>query len=133
MLQKLNRIKEFNIAAWVNDMYVRQAFKERGLDYDKQTMASSANYDVTGKDPVCNAPITSPGSRPDLDPGRRHRARSARRACTLAGVKKYRREGKKLGAAYVFDQALGIKVFADKAFYAIAARIRRSRRSCRSC
>ena len=40
-------------------------------------------------------------------------------ACTLLGVKKYAAEGKKINVVYLVDHALGIKVFADKAFYAI--------------
>ena len=43
-------------------------------------------------------------------------------SCTLAGANKYRTEGKKLGAVYLVDQALGIKMFADKAFYAIGGK-----------
>ena len=41
--------------------------------------------------------------------------------CTLAGIKKPQGEGKKIGVAYVFDQSLGTKLFADKAFYAVNA------------
>ena len=48
--------QEINVSAWVNDKYVRQAFKERGLDYDKQ-LASFETYNVTGTDPICNAPV----------------------------------------------------------------------------
>src|SRR6202048_1549275 len=55
VLKKLNMIKDLNIGAWVNDSYVRQAYKDLGLDYDKQ-LASLSGYDVTGEDPVCNVP-----------------------------------------------------------------------------
>ena len=59
ILQKLNMIKELNIGAWVNDSYVRAAYKELGLDYDKQ-LASFDTYNVTGTDPICNAPVDNP-------------------------------------------------------------------------
>ncbi|MFZ8477717.1 hypothetical protein ACO1MN_15760, partial [Staphylococcus aureus] len=59
ILQKLNMIKELNIGAWVNDSYVRQAFKEHGIDYDKQ-LASFDTYNVKGTDPVCNVPVDNP-------------------------------------------------------------------------
>ena len=52
ILQKLNMIKELNIGAWVNDSYVRQAFKDLGLDYDKQL----ASFDTATRSP---APIRS--------------------------------------------------------------------------
>ena len=118
VLQKLNRVKEFNVEAWVNDKYVREVFKEKGLDYDRQ-VASLEGYDVSGKDPVCNVPITKPKESGQIwiEGGEIVSFSSA--ACTLAGVKKYTAEGKKLGAVYLVDQALGIKIFADKAFYAV--------------
>ena len=121
VLQKLNRVKEFNVEAWVNDRYVRQVFKEKGLDYDRQTM-TLAGYDVEGKDPVCNVPVTRPKEAGQIwiQGGDIHTFSSP--ACTLAGVKKYTAEGKKLGAVYLVDRALGIKVFADKAFYAMGGK-----------
>jgi len=39
--------------------------------------------------------------------------------CALLGVKKFTAEGKKFNAVYLVDHELGIKVFADAAFYAI--------------
>ena len=63
MLKKLNMIKDLNIGAWVNDSYVRQAFKDLGLDYDKQ-LAMTTGYDVTGTDPVCNVPVDKPARDP---------------------------------------------------------------------
>jgi NitT/TauT family transport system substrate-binding protein len=39
----------------------------------------------------------------------------------LAAVRKLQGEGKKIAVAYVFDKSLGIKMFADKAFYAVNA------------
>ena len=42
--------------------------------------------------------------------------------CTLAGVKKVLQDGKKVGVAFVFDRSFGIKLFADKAFYAISTK-----------
>ncbi|HEX4368383.1 MAG TPA: ABC transporter substrate-binding protein, partial [Rhodopila sp.] len=36
VLQHLNMIKPLDIDTWVNDTYVRQAFKNEGRDYDKQ-------------------------------------------------------------------------------------------------
>ena len=40
-------------------------------------------------------------------------------ACLLAGIRQYEGEKKKVAVAYVFDKELGIKVFADKAFYSV--------------
>ncbi len=59
VLQKLDRIKEFDVGPWVNDTYLRKVFSERGLDYDTQR-ASTANYEVSGEDTFCRKPITEP-------------------------------------------------------------------------
>ena len=133
ILQKLNMIKELNIGAWVNDKYVRQAFKEKGLDYDKQ-LASFDTYNVTGTDPVCNAAgQRSQENRRDLDPGRRHRA------VQLAGLHAaWREEVRQLRAR---SSTLSISSITSSASRSSptprsipsVARTRRSRTWCRSC
>ena len=52
-------MKEFDVDKWVNDGYVRKAFAELGLDYDKQ-LAGQANYEVQGEDAYCKKPIGDP-------------------------------------------------------------------------
>ena len=121
VLQKLNRVKDFNIAAWVNEKYVRQAYKELGLDYEKQK-ASLAGYEIQGKDPVCNVAITKPRESGQIWMAKGEIVPFSSASCTLTAINKLSGEGGKFGVAYVFDQALGIKVFADKAFYAISGK-----------
>ena len=118
ILQKLNMIKELNIGAWVNDSYVRQAFKDKGLDYDKQ-LASFDTYNVTGTDPVCNAPVNDPGKTGEIWIQGGDIMAFSSPVCTLLGVKKFGGEGKKFNAVYLVDHQLGIKVFADAAFYSV--------------
>ena len=118
VLKKLDRVKEFNETAWVNDIWVRQTFKERGLDYDRQK-ANYTTYEVSGKDPLCGVAITKPKESGQIWVAGGDIVSYSSPNCTLAAVKKYRAEGKKLGAVYLMDQAFGIKLFADKAFYAL--------------
>jgi NitT/TauT family transport system substrate-binding protein len=118
ILQKLNMIKELNIGAWVNDKYVRQAFKEQGLDYDKQ-LASFETYNVKGNDPICNAPVDNPKQSGEIWIQGGDIVTLSSPVCTLLGVKKYGAEGKKFNAVYLVDHQLGIKVFADAAFYSV--------------
>jgi NitT/TauT family transport system substrate-binding protein len=118
ILQKLNMIKELNIGAWVNDQYVRQAFKEHGLDYDKQ-LASFDTYNVTGTDPICNAPVNDPKKIGEIWIQGGDIVPFSSPVCTLLGVKKFGSEGKKFNAVYLVDHQLGIKVFADAAFYSV--------------
>jgi NitT/TauT family transport system substrate-binding protein len=120
VLAKLGRVKEFNLDAWVNETYVKQAYKERGLDYEaqKQTLA---NYDIEGRDPVCKTAITRPKEAGEIWLSSGEIVPVSSPACLLAGVRQYEGEGKKVQVAYLYDKALGIKVFADKAFYAVDA------------
>jgi NitT/TauT family transport system substrate-binding protein len=118
VLKKLNMIKDLNIGAWVNDSYVRQVYKEDGLDYDKQ-LASMSGYDVTGNDPVCNAPVSKPLEAGEVWIQGGDIVPFSSPACTLMGVKKFTGQGKKLNAVYLVDHELGMKVFADAAFYSI--------------
>lgn len=117
VLNKLGRVKEFNIDAWVNETYVKQAFKERGLDYEaqKQTLA---NYDIEGKDSICKTAVTRPKEAGEIWLATGEILPTSSPSCTLAGIRELEAKGRKVTVAYVFDKALGIKVFADKAFYA---------------
>jgi NitT/TauT family transport system substrate-binding protein len=118
VLQKLNLIKQLDIGAWVNDSYVRQAFKDEGLDYDKQ-LQSLDTYHVAGADPICNVPVAQPAQAGQIWVDGGDILSFSSPACTLAGVRKFTASGKKLDAVYLVDHELGIKVFADEAFYAI--------------
>jgi hypothetical protein len=95
-----------------------QAYKELGLDYDKQ-LASFDTYNVTGTDPVCNAPVNDPEEDGEIWIQGGDIVPFSSPVCTLLGVKKFGAEGKKFNAIYLVDHQLGIKVFADAAFYSV--------------
>jgi NitT/TauT family transport system substrate-binding protein len=118
VLTKLNRVKALSIEAWVDERFVRQAFRELKLDYDaqKQTLA---NYDVGGVDPLCKTPISRPREAGEVWVDGAGITAHASAACTLAAINKAQADNKKVKVAYLVDRALGIKVFADKAFYAL--------------
>ena len=120
VLTRLNRVKPLDINAWVNESYVKKAFAELKLDYEaqKQTLA---NYDITGTDALCKQPITRPREAGEVWVEGAPIAPHASALCTLAAVGKAQAAGRKVRVAYVYDKALGIKVFADKAFYAVNA------------
>jgi NitT/TauT family transport system substrate-binding protein len=118
VLTKLNRVKPLDINAWVDETYVKKAYAELKLDYEaqKQTLA---NYDIEGSDALCKQPITRPKEAGEVWAEGAAIAPHASTVCTLAAVQKLQAAGKKVRVAYVYDKALGIKVFADKAFYAV--------------
>ncbi len=118
VLQRMGRVKEFNADIFSNETFIKQAFKDKGLDYDKQK-DSFAGYEISGTDPLCKKPIKNPreGGEVWIEGGNVTAYSST--VCTMAGVKKALSEGKKIGVAFVFDKTLSIKLFADKAFYSL--------------
>lgn len=117
-LDKLGLIKPLDIQAWVNDGYVKKAFADAGLDYDAQT-ASLETYHVTGQDPVCKTAIADPKLAGQIWVEDGDITSYSSPVCTLKAAEILGQEGKKLGAVYLVDHALGIKLFADMAFYVI--------------
>jgi NitT/TauT family transport system substrate-binding protein len=118
VLQKLGRVKEFDVDKWFDDRFIRQAFKDLKLDYDAQ-LARFDNYAVTGSDAVCNQPVTDPKLAGEIWVDGAGLSSYSSPACTLAAIGQLQAQGKKLRVAYTVDQAMGIKLFADKAYYAI--------------
>lgn len=117
VLQGLGRLKDLDTAKWVDDSHLRAVFKARGLDYDKQ-LASFANYAVAGADIYCKTAVADSKLAGEIWVEGGEILPSANPTCTLAAVAALEKEGKKVRVAYTVDQALGIKLFADKAYYA---------------
>lgn len=121
VLQKLDRIKEFDVGPWINDSYIRRVFAERGLDYDRQ-VAATANYEVSGEDSYCKKPITEPRKAGEIWIKDGDIQPYASAACTLAALADLKAKGRAANVAYVFDTARGIKLFASEAFYVVDGR-----------
>jgi NitT/TauT family transport system substrate-binding protein len=121
VLQNLGRMKEFDVEKWVDDKYIRQAFKELGLDYDQQ-LASSANYEVSGEDKFCGKPISEPRRSGEIWVEDDGISAYSSAACTLGAYAALQGKGKKINVAYVYDTARGIKLFADQAFYSVSGK-----------
>jgi NitT/TauT family transport system substrate-binding protein len=120
VLTRLNRVKPLDINAWVNDSYLREAFKQARLDYDAQQQ-TLANYEIGGTDAFCKTPITAPRQAGEVWLEGAGISAYSSTVCTLGAVASSEAHGKKVRVAYVMDHALGIKLFADKAFYALNA------------
>ncbi|MEA3117479.1 MAG: sulfonate transport system substrate-binding protein [Paraburkholderia sp.] len=118
-LKSMNRVKDFNIAAWVNDSYLRTAFKQANLDYGAQ-QKSLDNYSVTGTDSECRKPIDKPQSSAQvwLQDGSILPFSSA--GCAMLQIVDVTKRNQKIDVVYVMDHSLGIKLFADKAFYVVS-------------
>jgi NitT/TauT family transport system substrate-binding protein len=120
VLQRLGRMKEFDVAKWVDDSYVRKAFAELKLDYDAQ-LKKLENYEVKGEDKFCNKPVTDPRKAGEIWVDGEGITPFSSAACTLGAYAQLKAGARKINMAYVFDTARGIKLFADQAFYAIGS------------
>lgn len=118
VLQNLGRMKEFDVAKWVNDSYVRKAYAELGLDYDA-AVKSMANYEISGTDPFCKKPIAEPRKAGQIWVEGEGIAGYASTQCTLGAYQDLKAKGKKIAVAYVYDTVRGTKLFADQAFYTV--------------
>lgn len=118
VLQKLDRVKEFDVASWVDDAPLRKTFAARGLDYEAQR-ASTANYEVSGEDGFCKRPITDPRKAGEIWVKDGDILPYASAVCTLGAVNDLKAKGREINVAYVFDTSRGIKLFAKEAFYVV--------------
>lgn len=121
VLQKLGRMKEFDVKAWVNDTYVRQAYKELGLDYEAQ-LKSLANYEIAGDDSFCKVKVSEPRKAGEIWVEGEGIKPYSSAACTLGALVDLNAAGKKINMTYLFDTARGIKLFATDAFYAVSTK-----------
>lgn len=119
VLQDLGRMKEFDIKPWVNDSYLRTTYKELGLDYEA-ALASTANYEVKGEDTFCKKPITEARKAGEIWIEGDAIKPYASTACTLGAYAELVKSGKKIAKVYLFDANLGVKLFADQAYFVIS-------------
>ena len=112
------RLKQFSLEQFVNDRYIRQAYSEMGLDYERQ-LASFAAPEIGGKDPLCGVPIKDPrmGGEVWLEGGALTAYSSA--LCTLSAIGQAEAKKQQVGVAFVFDRSFGLKLFANSAFYSV--------------
>lgn len=119
VLRRLGKIRNFDAKAWVNDTFIRRAYQESGLNYDQQ-LARMAGTPVSGQDTFCKRPIDKPREAGEIWVlGGKIQPYSSPE-CTLAAIKALQGQGKKIDVVYLFDHAMGIKLFADKAFYVVS-------------
>jgi NitT/TauT family transport system substrate-binding protein len=119
VLQNMGRMKDFDVEAWANDKYLRQAYAELKLDYDSQK-SDYSNYEISGEDTFCKTPIVNPRKAAEIwtEDGIKIFASAT---CMFGGMAEQQKKGKKAAVAYLFDDTRGIKLFADQAFYVLAS------------
>jgi NitT/TauT family transport system substrate-binding protein len=116
VLKGMGRVANFNAQAWVNDSYLRTAFKQAGLDYDAQR-ARTDNYHMSGTDLECKKPVDDPSHAAQVWIAGGDIVTYSSTQCALRAMTRFESQGKKVDVAYVMDHSLGIKMFATQAFF----------------
>jgi NitT/TauT family transport system substrate-binding protein len=105
VLQKEQAIPPLDFNSWITESYVKEAYKQLGLNYEAQ-----------------KAQIVDPKHANEERPIEIWHARDGMKtyptmAEFLKAVAKYNAEGAKLNATYVYDMETGLKLFGKTAFY----------------
>jgi NitT/TauT family transport system substrate-binding protein len=105
VLAREQQIPPLDFNAWITDKYVRQAFAEKGIDYDKQ-LKQKHDPALAHKSLPMEVWHAREGIKtyPDVK-------------AFLEAVAKFDAVGQKLNATYVYDEATGLKLFGKTAFY----------------
>jgi NitT/TauT family transport system substrate-binding protein len=110
---------DIDVDSFIDDTYLRSAFKQAGLDYDKQLK----NYDklpLKAKDAATGKPITDFRHLTQIwvqgEPLVRHYASAT---TAIAELRKLEQAGKKVRTVYAHDQGSGLKLLADDAWFVV--------------
>ncbi|MCU1740901.1 MULTISPECIES: ABC transporter substrate-binding protein [unclassified Pseudomonas] len=115
LLKKADR--GLNTDTFIDDHFIREAFKESGLDYDKQ-LANYAQQPLIANDAVTGKPIADPRQVAQIwlkgEPKVRSYASPQAALSDLASLKK---AGKEVRAVYAQASDSGIKLLAPQAWF----------------
>lgn len=105
VLRKGKNIPPLDFSKWIDDRYVREAYKEMGLDYDRQ-LAVMVDPKTASRGLQDEVWVDGEGIKAYPDP-----------AAMLGGVAALTKAGRKIDATYVYDAATGVKIFGKSAYY----------------
>ena len=118
VLQKMNIIKGADVEGFVDDRFVKQAYRELGRDYTREQRAMVAGTSpLDGKDASTGAPIKDPRAAAELWLKGETIRPYASLATMMGALREAESSGRIVNAAYVFDSSTGLKLFAHRAFY----------------
>ena len=108
---------DIDVDAFINDQYLRTAFKQSGQNYDAQ-LKNYAKLPLTAKDAVTGKPIADPKRVAQIwvegEPLVRHYATAE---TAFAEARKLEKTGKKIRTVYAHDRETGLKLLAGYAWF----------------
>jgi len=118
VLQKMGIIKGADVEGFIDDRFVKQAYREIGRDYAReQRLMVAGTSPMEGKDASTGAAIKDPRAAAEMwlkgEPIRPF----ASLASLMGALREAEQAGRVVSAAYVFDYPTGLKLFAHRAFY----------------
>lgn len=105
VLREGKNIPPLDFSKWIDDRYVREAFREMGLDYGKQ-LAETVDPETASRGLPDEVWVVGKGIETYPDP-----------AAMLAAVATLTKSGGKVDATYVYDATTGVKIFGQSAYY----------------
>lgn len=118
VLQKMGIIKQVNVEGFIDDRFIRQAYRELGRDYTKeQKLLVAGTSPMEGKDASTGAPIKDPRTAGELWVKGEPIKPYGSLASLMAAFREAEQAQRVVNAAYVFDHPTGLKLFAHRAFY----------------
>jgi NitT/TauT family transport system substrate-binding protein len=110
---------DLDVNSFIDDRYIRTAFQQAGLDYDRQ-LKNRDKLPLTAKDAVTGKPITDFRHLTQIwvqgEPLVRHYASAAG---AFAELRKLEAAGKKVRTVYAHDQNTGLKLLAGDAWFVV--------------
>lgn len=104
VLEREKEIPPLDVKAWIKDDYLRQAYKEKGLDYEKD-LASMFE------------PKTNLANKVEIWHAKKGIIAYPSIEEMLKAKAEFDTTGQKVNAAYVYDYSTGLKLFGKVAFY----------------
>ena len=118
VLEKMDIVKKIEVEGWIDDRYIKQAFRELGRDYDKEAkVITTGTSPLAGKDALTGAPIKDARAAGELWVKDGPINTYGSLATLLVALRDHEGKGKAVNAAYVFDHPTGLKLFVHRAFY----------------
>lgn len=109
IVAKLKGVPPLDFSKWIDDRYIREAYKELGMDYDK-AVATINDPKITNMSLPPEIWVTAQGVRDYPSVG-----------AMLNAVAALKKTGTKINATYVYDSVIGVKLFGDTAYYGTGA------------
>lgn len=113
---------DIDVNSFIDDRYIRAAYKQAGLDYDGQ-LKNYAKLPLKAKDAVTGKPITDTRRLTQIwvqgEPLVRHYASAD---AAFAELRKLEAAGRKVRAVYAHDQQTGLKLLGRDAWFVVSGK-----------